>query len=296
MAREVRSVAVLGTGIMGAPIARNLARAGLDVFAWNRTRAKAEPLAAEGVAIAETPAEAVATVEAVLTMLTDADTVRRVMADGALNEIPADAVWVQASTVGIAGTEALMSLAHERQIAFLDAPVLGTKAPAEAGELVVLASGEEPDRARAAPLFEAIGSRTVWLGAAGAGTRAKLVVNNWVLGLTASLAETIALAEALDVDPATFLEMIEGGPTGMPYARIKGEMMIGRTFAPSFPLALAAKDARLVLDAAERDGLELAVADAVARRFADAIELGAGDEDMAAIYRAIAAASHAAGR
>jgi 3-hydroxyisobutyrate dehydrogenase len=288
-------VAVLGTGIMGAPMAGNLARAGLDVFAWNRTRAKAEPLAAEGVAIAESPAEAVATVEAVLTMLTDVDTVREVMVDGgALNEVPADAVWVQASTVGIAGTEELMSLAQAREIAFLDAPVLGTKAPAEAGELVVLASGEEPDRARAGPLFDAIGSRTVWLGSAGAGTRAKLVVNNWVLGLTASLAETVALAEALDIDPARFLEVIEGGPTCAPYARIKGEMMIGRAFAPSFPLALAAKDARLVLEAAERDGLELAVADAVARRFAEAIELGAGDEDMAAVYRAITASGQAA--
>ncbi len=281
--------AVLGTGIMGAAIARNLARAGISTTAWNRTRERAEPLAEDGIRIAESAAAAVEDAEVAVTMLPDAAAVRAVVAGegGALAAMPDGAVWMQTSTVGIAGTEEFIRLAAERGIEFLDAPVLGTKQPAEAGGLIVLVSGSDAGRDRCGPILDAIGSRTVWLGEAGAGTRMKLVVNNWLLALTTGLAETISLAEALGIDPAGFLDVIEGGPVGAPYARIKGEMMAAGEFPPSFPLYLAAKDARLVLKAADEQGLELELTRAVVARFEQAMELEARDEDLAAVYRAV---------
>ena len=290
MADPVRSVAVLGTGIMGAPMARNIARSGLETRAWNRTREKAEPLANDGITVAESAAAAVEGGDAVATMLADADAVRAVMTEdvGALPALPDDAVWCQMSTIGIEGTEEMIGLAADRGVQFVDAPVVGTKQPAESGELIVLASGPDDDLDRCEPIFEAVGSRTVRLGEAGGGTRMKLVVNGWLLGLVGALAETVALAERIDVDPADFLDLIKGGPVGAPYAELKGRMMIEREFPPAFPLRLVAKDAHLVRAAAEKAGLEQRVIPAVEELVSTALEQGHGDEDMAAAYFAAA--------
>lgn len=280
----VKAVTVLGTGIMGGPMARNLASAGLDARAWNRTREKAEPLAADGIQIAETPAEAVAGADAVVTMLASGDAVREVMAGegGALAAMADGSVWLQMSTIGIAATEEMVALARDAGVAYVDAPVLGTKQPAEQGKLVVLASGPTDALERCAPVFEAIGSKAITLGEPGQGMRLKLVLNNWVLSVTVATAETIALAERLAVDPRSFLEAIEGGPLDSAYAQLKGKMMLDRSFDPSFPLALAAKDARLVLEALNGD--EPALPRAIEQRLLQAAELGHGDEDMAAVY------------
>jgi 3-hydroxyisobutyrate dehydrogenase len=290
MARELSTVAILGTGIMGSGMARNLAGAGIETRAWNRTKARAETLAEAGVAVADTPAEAVGGADGVITMLVDGDAVREVMDgdDGALSAMATDAVWLQMSTIGIAATEQLARLAAERQVGFADAPVLGTKQPAEAGELTVLASGPDEVLGRCAPVFEAVGARTFRVGETGDGTRMKLVLNNWLVTLTVGLAETIALAEQLGADPALFLDVIKGGPMGPAYAELKGRMMIEQKFDPAFPLRLADKDARLVLEAVDGDSAELPVTRAVERRLAEAIELGHGDEDMAAAYYASA--------
>jgi 3-hydroxyisobutyrate dehydrogenase len=280
-------VAVLGTGIMGAAMARNLIKAGMEVRAWNRSPEKAEPLAGDGATtVADSPAEAAEGADFLLTMLADADTIADVVDGGVLSALSDGGVWLQMSTVGIEGTERLGELAAGSGVAFVDAPVLGTKAPAEGGQLIVLASGPEEVRERSEAVFEPMASKVVWLGEAGAGSRLKLVVNNWIVGLLGVLAETISLAEATGVDPERFLETIEGGPLGLPYAQIKGNMMIEEQFPTSFSLKLARKDAALVLDAARANGLEMVVAEAVVARFDDAISSGHGDEDMAAVYEA----------
>ena len=284
------TVAVLGTGIMGAAMARNLLAAGMEVRAWNRTREKAEPLSEDGATVADTPAEAADGADFLLTMLADADATEEAAGSGALEVLADDAVWVQTATVGEEGNERLARLAESTGVAYVDAPVLGTKAPAEGGNLIVLASGPGEARERCAPVFDAIGSKTLWLGGAGAGSRLKLVINNWIVGLLGVLAETVALAEATGVDPAKFLEVIEGGPLGLPYARMKGRMMIEDDFPTSFSLRLARKDAGLVLDAAGARGLRMALAEAVAARFDEALTEGHGELDMAAVYRAAAAA------
>ena len=275
------TVAVLGTGVMGAPMARNLARAGHEVRAWNRTPDKAAPLRDDGVDVRDDPAIA-AGADVVMTMLSDADAVLAVAERADLGE---GQVWWQASTVGIDGTERCPELAGKRGAVLVDAPVLGTRQPAEDGKLVILASGPDDALDTCTPLFDAVAARTLRLGAAGAGTRLKLAVNSWVLAVTQGTAETVALAQALGLDPSLIIEAVEGGGLDLPYFRMKSKLMVDGEFPSSFALSLAAKDARLVVAAAERHGADLPAARAVAERMTKASEAGYGDEDMAATYR-----------
>jgi 3-hydroxyisobutyrate dehydrogenase len=285
----VGRVTLLGTGIMGAPMARNLLRAGNDVTVWNRTEEKARPLEDDGAHVAATPADAVRGAEVVLTMLADAPAVEATMMEsGGLHAMSPGSLWIQSSTIGIAATERLAGLAAEREVMYADAPVLGTKKPAEDGQLFVLASGPPDARARCEPVFAAISRGSVWLGEGDLGTRLKLVVNSWILCTMENLAETLVLAETLEVDPRSFLEAISGGAMDMPYAHVKGEAMLTREFPPSFPLAHARKDAALILEAFGGD-VELPVVRATSQQFDRALELGHGDEDMSAVFYASAA-------
>ena len=270
---------------MGAGIGRNLAQAGLEVRAWNRTRERAEPLAEAGASVCDSPSEAADGADALLTMLSDGDAVAEV-AESALPAARDGGVWLQMSTVGLARTDEFARRGADAGIAYVDCPVSGTRKPAEEGKLVVLASGPPEAVAAARPVFEAIGSKTVEVGdSPGDATRLKLVINTWVLSLTASLGETIAVADALGVDAKRFLEVIEGGPMDSAYAQMKGGMMLSREYEPSFPLRLAHKDARLVVEAAAQES-NLVLAEAVRELFATAEEAGRGDDDMAAVYEA----------
>jgi 3-hydroxyisobutyrate dehydrogenase len=269
-------IAFLGTGIMGGPMARNLARAGHEVTAWNRTSSKAEGL---GATVARSPAEAVEGAEFVITMLADARAVEATM-EGV--ELTADQVWWQCSTIGI---EAVERLADQTSAQFVDGPVLGTKGPAEQGALTVLASG--PGRGRLDEVSEPVAAKVWDLGdGVTAGTRMKLVANSWVLSLVEGLAQTIALAEGLGSDPRTFLEIIDGGPMFAPYAKLKGDAMIERSFEASFPLALAYKDAGLMLDAARDAGLDLSLPALIRDQMGKATEAGHGHKDMSATFLA----------
>jgi 3-hydroxyisobutyrate dehydrogenase len=276
------SIAVLGTGVMGAPMARNLARAGHEVRAWNRSIEKAAPLRDDGVDVRDDAASAAAGADVVMTMLADADAVLDVARRAGL---AGGQIWWQASTVGLEGTEQCAALAQETGATLVDAPVLGTRLPAEEGKLLILASGPGEALDACAALFEAVGQRTMRLGAAGTGTRLKLAVNAWVVVVTQGTAETIALAQSLGLDPAWVFQAVEGGALDLPYFRMKAKMMLEDEFPASFALALAAKDARLVAEAAERHGADLPVARAIAERFGQATAAGLGDEDMAATYR-----------
>jgi 3-hydroxyisobutyrate dehydrogenase len=237
--------------------------------------------------VAGTAAEAASDATVVLTMLSDADAVIASMdgSDGALAGAGGGAVWLQMSTIGIEGTERCGTLAAEQGLVLLDAPVVGTKQPAEEGNLTVLASGPEKVRQRCGPIFDAVAQKVIWLGEAGTGTRMKLVINAWLLSLVEGLAETIAFAEGIDIDPSSFLDAISGGPIDNPYAQLKGKMMIERSFDPAFKLALAAKDADLVLEAMSRHDLELPMLATIRERLREAAE-GHGDEDMAATFLA----------
>jgi 3-hydroxyisobutyrate dehydrogenase len=279
-------VAVLGAGgTMGMEMATNIARAGLPLIAWDRTREKAKPLADSGARVVDTPAQAGAQADVIVTMLTDGDAVLEVMqgADGGLAQAGADCVWVQMSTIGELATERCSALARERGVGFVDAPVLGTKQPAGEGKLVVLASGPQALRERVQPVFDAVGQRTMWVGEAGAGSRLKLVTNAWLVAVVEGVAETIALAEGLGLDPALFLEAIEGGPLDAPYVQMKGKAIVNRDFTPSFALKLATKDAMLAEESAREHGLDLALLKATSERMQQAVPEH-GDEDVSATY------------
>jgi 3-hydroxyisobutyrate dehydrogenase len=270
---------------MGAPMARNLLAAGMDVTVWNRTRSKAEPLEEDGATVADTPADAVAGADQVVTMLSNGEAVEDV-AHAALDAMGDESLWLQMSTVGLAATERLAELAGKAGIEFVDAPVLGTKQPAEAAELVVLASGPDAARDRCQPVFDAVGKRTLWVGDAGAGSRLKLVVNAWLVGFVGALAESVALAEGLGVEVDEFLQAIDGGPVGAPYAMVKGAAMASGDFPPSFPLRLAEKDLALVRDAASAHGVPTPLADILIDQMGRASEAGHRDDDLAAVYAA----------
>jgi 3-hydroxyisobutyrate dehydrogenase len=256
---------------MGAPMARHLAGRH-DVVVYNRTREKAEGL---GATVAGSPAEAVDGADVVVTMLSDGPTVARLM-DGI--SLRADQIWWQASTVGV---DWIAKLGDR----LVDGPVLGTRKPAEDGKLTVLASG--PGRDQLDDVFGPVAAKVVDLGdEIGTGTRMKLVLNTWVLALVEGLAETIALAEGLRIDPRQFLEIIGGGLMDTPYAHMKGTQMIERSFEPSFPLALAAKDAGLVADAAREAGLDLPLPALIRDQMGKAVEAGHGEEDLAATFLA----------
>jgi len=300
------TIAVLGAGgTMGFPMARNIARAGLPVRVWNRSRDKAAPLAADGAYLARSPRDAASGAGIVITMLADEDAVIAAMdgPDGALRALsgaqqaghqagdatagepygPRQALWVQMSTIGETATRRCAALANRSGVGFADAPVLGTRQPAEEGKLVILESGPPEARQRVAPVFDAIGQRVIRAGEAGAGSRLKTVVNCWVLAVVEAGAETIALAEALGLDPALFFSAVDGGPLDLPYLRMKGKAMTTREFTPAFRLALAAKDADLARRAAEERDLDLPLIEALARRYAEAAKEH-GDKDFSATY------------
>jgi len=246
------TVAVLGTGTMGAGMVRSLRRAGIDVRMWNRDPSKAQALTGTGAAAFDDPAEAVRGADVVLTMVLDADAVTDVIRKAA----PATGtVWLQTSTVGVEGADRMLQLAAELDLVLVDCPVLGTKEPAEQGKLVMLASGPEDVHDRLTPVLEALGGKTLWLGPAGAGSRLKMAANAWLFMVTAGVAQSIALAQGLGLDPRQFLAAIEGGPLDTPYAHLKGGMMIDGDFPVSFGLTGAAKDARLIRSALQAAGV-----------------------------------------
>ena len=277
------TVALLGTGIMGAAMGRSMLRAGLAVRVWNRTSGRATTLENGGAVVAATPADAVQAAQVIVTMLADVDAVLEVMIAAGPN-LQTGQTWAQTSTVGVAGLDRLAGFAHQHELGFVDSPVLGTREPAERGALIVLASGPEQLRKRVEPVFDAIGQRTMWLGEAGTASRLKLVVNSWVLALTTAAAEAVGLAQGLKVDPRWFLEVVSGGPLDNSYLHNKAAAMLSGDFSPSFTVEMAWKDARLINAAAQAAGVRMDIATATAERFARTVALGHAGEDMAATY------------
>ncbi len=279
------NIALLGTGTMGLPIGLNLIKAGLPVRAWNRSADKAKPLAEAGATVTATPGEAVDGADIVITMLFDEGSVADVIGQ-ARERFATGATWIQLSTVGVQGEATLAALAADLGLTYVDAPVLGTKKPAEDGALVILASGPDDARAACAPVFEAIGSRTMWVGPAGNGSKLKLVANAWVLAVLEGIAESVTLAGKLGLDPALFLEAVRGGAMDAPYVQLKGNGMLNADWAPAFALDGAAKDAGLINAAAREAGTTMAITQAVEGYLRQAAQDGHGDKDMSALYLA----------
>jgi 3-hydroxyisobutyrate dehydrogenase len=281
-------VAVLGTGIMGSAMARNLVAAGLRAAVWDRSPRAAAPLAEAGALVAASPQEAVRDAGVVITMLPTADVVESVMFAGEVTEALArGAVWAQMGTIGVAATSRVgHQLGRLRSgVLFVDAPVSGSKGPAEAGQLLILASGPPAAQAIVQPAFSAIGRKTVWLGKAGQGSRVKLVVNAYLSFLIEGVAEALELASRLGIEPAQLDAVIEGGPLDAPLADAKLHKIVRGDYAPEFPLEWALKDVDLAIAAAEGDRLPML--EALARQWRLAVEAGHGREDISAARLAL---------
>lgn len=278
-------VTVLGIGAIGYGMAVSLLRAGLDTTVWNRTRSKAEPLGALGGKVADDPASAAHGADVVVTALFDADADAEVMAL-ALPAMAPGSAWVQSSTVGATGALRLAALADERGVLFVDAPVLGTRKPALAGRLVVLAGAPQEARPLVQPVLDAIGDRTVWVAEEpGPASRLKLVCNAWIATLTAGVAQSVQLAVAWGLDPQLFLDAIGGSAPDSSYAHIKGAAMLSGDFEPQFQLAGLRKDLALIAADAQTAGVPTELVDALAHAYATAA--GGGDtRDIAAVVDA----------
>jgi 3-hydroxyisobutyrate dehydrogenase len=278
-------IAFLGTGRMGSPMAANLARGGFAVRAWNRTISRADALTADGAVVASSPAEAARGASIVITMLADGPATEQAATgpDGLLAAGPG-LIWVQMGTVGAEWTTRLASIADARGVVFVDAPVSGSEGPAQAGQLVILASGPHQVRELLTPVFGVLGRATAWLGPAGNGTRAKLVLNNWLADLTEATAETLSFARRLDLDPAEIVDLLQSTPLGAPYAVQKARSMLAGDFSPAFALKHALKDAELAAQAAQATGATLTLTSALLPRWREAAANGHADDDLSAVY------------
>jgi 3-hydroxyisobutyrate dehydrogenase len=290
---EGTRVAVLGTGIMGSAMARDLIGAGLHTTVWDRSAAATAALAEAGAQVAGSAADAVAGASVVITMLPDADAVSSVMFGGAVAAFADRAVWAQMGTIGVSATlEVAGRLGRLRpDVMFVDAPVSGSKGPAEHGQLLILASGPAAAEPVVRPAFDAIGRKAVWLGEAGAGSRMKLAVNAYMSVLIEGVAEALELAGRLGIDSGKLAEAIEGGPLDAPIADAKLHKMERGDYAPEFPLQWALKDVDLAIQAAGGDTLPLLAA--LSRQWRSAVQAGHGREDVSAARLALGGRSPA---
>jgi 3-hydroxyisobutyrate dehydrogenase len=283
------SVAMLGVGTMGHAMATNVLRAGIPTIVWNREPEATTDLAALGAEVADTPAAAVRGATIVVTMVTNADAVMSIAGEqGMLAALAPGTIWVQMSTIGVAGIERVATLVENQRpdITLVDAPVSGSKGPAEEGMLTIFASGPDDARVRLAPLFDAIGQRTMWVGPVGTGTRLKLVNNTWLAFGAEAVDASVALAHRLGLDTEAVVDALGAGPLASPWQKAKLQRIQGRDFSPEFPLSLALKDVRLALEAAADDDRFAALA-RLAEEWQQVVDQGLGKQDLTVMTRAL---------
>src|SRR5258707_7823497 len=288
MAGGVEPVAVLGIGAMGHGMAASALRAGIPTIVWDRRMEAARDLAERGAEVAETAAGAARRAAVVVTMVTDADAVMSVARDqGMLAALAPGAIWVQMSTIGVAGTGRVVAMAGTEgpDVTRVDAPVAGSKDPAERGQLTIFASGPGDARPRVAPLFDALGQHTIWVGPAGAGTRLKLVNNTWLAFATEAVAASVALGRRLGLETETVAEALDGGPLVSAWQSAKLQRITKGEFSAQFALSLALKDVHLALQAAGDD--RFAVLACLADEWQQVVGQGLGDQDLTVVTRAL---------
>jgi 3-hydroxyisobutyrate dehydrogenase len=288
-------VAVLGIGAMGHGLARSTLRAGLPTIVWNRDPGPTRDLAALGAEVAQTAAEAVRRATIVVTMVTDADAVMSIARDqGMLAAMAPGTIWAQMSTIGVPGIDRVADLvrAERPDVILLDAPVSGSKDPAEQGQLTIFASGPDQARPRVTPLFDALGQRTIWVGPAGTGSRLKLVNNTWLAFASEAVATSIALAHRLGLQTQTVVDALGGSPIVSAWQEAKLHRIAEGEYSPQFSLSLALKDVHLALQAADKN--QFAALSALSQEWQRAVENGLGDEDLTVVARVLE--SHGAER
>ena len=221
-------------------------------------------------------------------MVTDTDAVISIARDeGMLGALAPGAIWVQMSTIGVRGIERVVALVEKERpdITLLDAPVSGSKDPAEQGQLTIFASGPDEARAPVTPLFDALGQRTIWVGPVGTGTRLKLVNNTWLAFAAEAVAASVALARRLGLETETVVDALGGGPLVSPWQAAKLQRILEDDFSAQFALSLALKDVHLALEAADED--RFAALGCLADEWQRVVDQGLGDQDLTVVTRAL---------
>jgi 3-hydroxyisobutyrate dehydrogenase len=290
--RATGTVAVIGAGIMGSAMTRNLVAANMNTRVWDRSAAATRPLGDAGAAVADSARAAVAGADVVITMLPTADVVESVIFDdGTAGEFTDGCVWAQMGTIGVEATLRIRDrLAAQRPgVLFVDAPVSGSKGPAEHGQLLILAAGPDEAAGRLSAVFGTLGRKTVWLGPVGQGSLMKVVVNAYMSILIEGVAETMELADRLGIGHQQLAEVIEGGPLDAPIADAKLHKMDRGDYAPEFPLEWALNDVDLAISAAGSQVPPLLAA--LSGQWHAAVDAGHGRQDISAARLALKSGS-----
>jgi len=288
MARMQEPVAVLGIGTMGHGMATSALRTGIPTIVWNRDPEATRDLVKLGARVAETAVDAALRAAIAVTMVTDTEAVMSIARDqGMLAALPPGAIWVQMSTIGVAGIDRIAALVEKERpdVTLIDAPVSGSKDPAEQGQLTIFASGPDEARSRVAPLFDALGQRTIWAGAAGTGSRLKLVNNTWLAFAAEAVATSVALARRSGLETDTVLDALAGSPLMSQWQAAKLLRIAKGDYSAQFPLSLALKDVRLALQAAGDD--RFAALACLADEWQQVVDQGLGDQDLTVVTRAL---------
>jgi 3-hydroxyisobutyrate dehydrogenase-like beta-hydroxyacid dehydrogenase len=280
----------LGLGIMGSAMAKNLLKAGFKVTVWNRSQDKCAELAALGATVAATPAQVTAACQVSFAMLADPAAAEAVCfgPDGALAGIGAGRGYVDMSTVDAPTARKIGAAINEKGGRFLEAPVSGSKKPAEDGTLIILAAGERELFDRALPGLEKMGKKCLFLGELGNGAQMKLIVNMVMGGMMTVFCEGLALAAKAGLESSDLLDVIDSGAIANPMFKMKGAQIGQGSFAPAFPLKHMQKDLRLAIALGDTLGQPLLAAATANETFKKARALGLSDQDFCAVFQAIA--------
>jgi 2-hydroxy-3-oxopropionate reductase len=279
----------VGLGIMGSAMARNLVRAGFDVTVWNRSAGKCAELAALGAKVAATPAEVAASCPITFAMLADPAAAEAVALgpDGVCAGIGAERGYVDLSTVDDVTSRRIGAAVTAAGGRYLEAPVSGSRKPAEDGTLVVLAAGDRALYDESMPGLERMGKKILFLGNTGNGARMKLVVNMVMGGMMAIFCEGLALGGKAGLDPADILDVLGAGALANPMFALKGGLMTQGNYTTAFPLKHMQKDLRLAIALGDTVNQPLFSAAVANELFKRAKESGFGDEDFSAVYKAV---------
>ena len=280
------TVAFIGLGAMGAPMAENLQKAGYSLRVFNRSPHRTQPFVNEGAVACRTPGEAARGAGFVVSMVADDQATRQVMlaAEGVVESAAQGTVIIDSSTNTPAMAREVAAAAAARGVRYLDAPVSGSIAQARGRELVFMVGGAADDLASALPVLQAMGRMHRHMGASGAGATIKLI-NNMLSGTTsAALAESMAVAEAAGLDPAATLEILSEGASGSRLVKTKIPKMLGRDFSPQFQLALMEKDLRYFLALAQDMDCPAPIASVVRSQYQGARRADLGSLDVAAVF------------
>lgn len=274
-------VGFAGLGIMGRPMARNLLRAGFPLTVWNRSPGPAQELAAEGAAVARSPAELAARSAVVITMLRDTAAVEQVVLgdEGLLVGLHPGTIYVDMSSISPLATRRLAEQLAARGVAMLDAPVSGGEVGAREGTLAIMVGGAAEALARVRPILEVLGSRIVHIGGVGAGQVAK-ACNQLVVGVTiGAVAEALLLARAAGADPARVREALLGGFAQSRVLELHGQRMLAHQFAPGARAAIQLKDLEIARELGAATGVPLALAETARRLYAELVAGSGADLD-----------------